>query len=419
MCLTQLGWAQNDGEPKDVLRISASADSAFTQARELAFDGNFEASRKVLDLLLLEDPGNYRYRLFRLQTLVWDKQYDAARPQIEALILEDTNAREIYNLRVRNELYAKDHDLCVRYCDDGIKRFKGDNEFFHVTKVQSLVSQNSYHDALDAVNLALDDYPDNNELEQLKTFLLNQLIVDGLTFGGFIDYFTKGYKPWLYGFAQYGKQTPVGAFIARVNVAERQQNFASFGVQGEIDAYPRLSRKSYMYLNVGYSPSQIFPAFRAGGEYYTMIGNTNFEGSLGMRYLDFLFNQVIMFTGSVGYYWGNEYVAFRPFVISDVYGVGTTYNFLYRKFFSGKGDFLQVTAGGGVIPDERVLSLIGNTANQDTRLDNQYVGIAYQRLANPSFYTRFDLIFTRQENFSRQDDYLGIITLGLTFGYRF
>ena len=73
LCLTQLGWAQNDGEPKDVLRISASADSAFTQARELAFDGNFEASRKVLDLLLLEDPGNYRYRLFRLQTLVWDK----------------------------------------------------------------------------------------------------------------------------------------------------------------------------------------------------------------------------------------------------------------------------------------------------------------------------------------------------------
>ena len=85
-----------------------------------------------------------------------------------------------------------------------------------------------------------------------------------------------------------------------------------------------------------------------------------------------------MYTGSIGYYWGSEYAAFRPFIIADQNGIGTTYNFLYRKFFSGKGDFLQLTAGYGLVPDQRLLSVANSlTAEGNVRLDNQYFGISY------------------------------------------
>lgn len=411
--------AQNDTNEAAVVMISADPDSAFSQARELAYDGDYQTSRKVLDLLLLDDPGNYQYRLFKARTYMWDEKHDNARNLIRNLIVEDTSAFEPYSMRVLNERYAKSYPICIMYCEDGIKRFPDKNEMFYVNKAQALVSSNDPREAFNTVEEALVKYPDNNELKQLKTFLLNQLIVDGLVVGGTIDYFTEGYNPWYFGYLQYGRQTKIGAIIGRLNYGDRNQNFTSFGIQGEVDIYPRLSRKSYGYVNLGYSPSQIFPSFRFGMEYYTMIGDSKFEGSVGIRYLDFLINQVTMYTGSIGYYWGNEYASFRPFFIADQYGFGATFNFLYRKFFSGKGDFLQLTTGYGLVPDERILSVAGAlTTDENVRLDNSYFGVAYQKLANPKLYTRVDIILTRQENFSVQNDYIGIITLGLAIGYR-
>lgn len=404
----------------DVFMISANQDSAFMQARDLAFDEKYRTSRKILGLLILEDPDNLEYRMFRLRTFLWEKKHDAARKEIPKEIAKDTNFITPYELQVLNEVYAKEYEDAIEYCDAGITRFPKNNLFFHTQKAQSYTSMNEYHEALDAVNAGQKNYPDNYELKQLKTFLLNQLIVEGVAVGVFTDIFTKNYNPWVYGFIQYGKLTNVGAFIARLNVAERNQEFLpSFGVQGEIDAYPRLGRKSYGYLNVGYSPSQIYPNFRFGAEYFSMLGNTSLEWSFGIRYLDFLTNYVFMYTGSLGYYWGNNYAQFRPFVISDNFGYGVTFNFTYRRFFSGKGDFLQLIAGGGVVPDENVIPLLGNNPDiENFLLDNQYLGIAYQKIADENFYTRFDLVLTRQENFSTQTDYLGIITLGLTVGYR-
>lgn len=416
------GQADSTNGSLDVLEISSDADSAFTQARELAYGKEYEAARKILDLLIYQNPNTYyQYKLFKARTLVWEGKHAVARNIIEELILEDTTVVDIYQIRLNNERYDKDYPMAIRYANDGIKRFPKNNESFHVGKVQSQVSQNNYHEALESANIALDSFPDNNELKQLKTFLLNQLIVDGLAVGISIDYFTKIYAPWLFGFVQYGKQTKIGAVIGRVSVADRQNNsgFAR-GVQGEVDVYPRLGRKSYMYLNAGYSPSLIFPSFRFGAEVFSMIGESKFEGSVGIRYLDFISSQVIMYTGSIGYYWKNEYISFRPFFIYDQFGWGSTYNLLYRKFFSGKGDYFQLTLGGGVVPDERILAVAANSlpVDSDYRLDNQYLGFAYQKLINPKFYTRFDLIFTRQENFSEQNDYLNIFTLGLTIGYR-
>jgi YaiO family outer membrane protein len=429
LSLTLSGQKDTTNRPVEILEISSDADSAFAQARELAYSKEYDASRKILDLLIYQSPTNYyQYKLFKARTLVWDGKYAPARSIIEELILEDTTVIDIYQIRLNNERYDKDFPLAIRYANDGIKRFPKDNEFFHVGKVQSLVAENRYHEGLDAATLALDSFPENNELKQLKTFLLNQLIVDGLAVGVSMDYFSKIYKPWLFGFLQYGRQTKIGAIIGRVNVADRQRDatvgivepsaFASLGVQGEIDIFPRLSKNSYMYLNVGYSPSSIFPSFRFGAEYYSMIGNTELEGSLGIRYLDFLTNIVTMYTGSLGYYWDSEYINFRPFFINDAYGWGSTYNFLYRQFFSGKGDFIQVTFGGGVVPDERVLLLNNGLVEQNYRLDNQYVGIGYQKLVNQKFYSRLDLTITRQENFSQQNDYLFITSLGLILGYR-
>ena len=419
------GQTDTENGPVEILEISSNTDTAFSQARELAYSEEYDASRKILNLLIYQNPTSYyQFKLFKARTLVWDGKHDVARGIIEEVIREDTTVVDIYRVRVDNEKFDKDFPMALRYSDDGIKRFPKNNEFFHVGKVQSMVAENTYHDALDAVKVALDSFPKNKELKSLKTFLLNQLIVDGIAVGISMDYFSKIFNPWLFGFIQYGRQTKMGAFITRLNVADRQipnPLIASIGIQGEIDFYPRLTKNSYLYLNVGYSPSDIFPSFRFGAEFFAKFGKSDFEGSLGIRYLDFFPNIVVMYTGSLGYYWGNEYINFRPFVINDDNGWGSTYNFLYRKFYSGKGDFLQVTFGGGVVPDELTF-LINSDNNADVienyRLDNQYVGIGYQKLVNAKFYSRFDLTITRQKRPTLKTEHIYITTLGMTLGYR-
>jgi YaiO family outer membrane protein len=150
-----------------------------------------------------------------------------------------------------------------------------------------------------------------------------------------------------------------------------------------------------------------------------MIANSSFELSAGLCYLDFRTNKVTMFTGSAGYYHGDHYFMFRPFFIRDNTGWGSSYNFSYRKIQTGMGDYFQINAGFGAVPNERLIQLTGGLAIQTYNMNNQYLGFTYQKLLSDELYSRFDLIFTRQEAFTEPDTYFQIITLGLAIGYRF
>ena len=52
---------------------------------------------------------------------------------------------------------------------------------------------------------------------------------------------------WHIGSVEYKRQTPVGAVLGRINYANR---LGKNGFQYEIDAYPRISQKIYLYTNI-------------------------------------------------------------------------------------------------------------------------------------------------------------------------
>ena len=67
-----------------------------------------------------------------------------------------------------------------------------------------------------------------------------------------------------------------------------------------MDAYPSLSKKTYMYLNVGYSDSYktgtfVFPKYRAGISIYRSLPKS-FEAEIGARLLNF-YNQPLIQIG--------------------------------------------------------------------------------------------------------------------------
>lgn len=406
-----------DPQENDSLLVADYPDSAFFKAQNFAFNEEYDKADNILKKLNKTYPQNLDFWLFRARMNSWRKNYNPARRQVSRVIALDSSRTEAYKVLANVERYDEKYDTAIGICKYALKKIPKD-EFFMVTQAQAEAKAMYYQDALKSVNKGLDAHPDNEELQDLKVFLLNQLFQEGIAVGAGIDYFTADFDPWINTMVQYGHFTNIGPLIGRVNMARRFGDL--YGAQLEFDFYPRINRRQYFYLNAGWSPTAIFPLWRFGAEYYSMLpGSKHWEGSAGIRNLIFgVNNSTFMITGSLGYYWNDNYLQFRPFFINEEGGIGSSYNLVYRHFNKGMGDYWQLTAGFGNIPDQEIISVQGVVGRQITNLQNYYVGYAIQKIVSEKLYVRGDLKFTRQEKFSDPNNFLNIISMFVTLGYR-
>ncbi|MBI3567991.1 MAG: YaiO family outer membrane beta-barrel protein [Gemmatimonadetes bacterium] len=147
-----------------------------------------------------------------------------------------------------------------------------------------------------------------------------------------------------------GRRTTAGSIIARVNYANR---FASGGGQLEVDAYPRLTKDMYAYLNVGYSGSSIFPEWRSGAELFASLPGA-WEASAGYRQLRFNGSPVTLLTGAVGKYVGDYWFSLRPFVRPKDNGTSASASLTARRYFEDGDHYVGARVGFGSSPTDVV-----------------------------------------------------------------
>ena len=158
------------------------------------------------------------------------------------------------------------------------------------------------------------------------------------------DWFDQSYSAWNQVSAAYLHRFDAGSVIGRVNEATR---FNTTGVQFEVDAYPKLWRGSYLYLNYGYSSASIFPHTRLGAEIYQSLSH-GWEASLGQKRLDFAGNVVVIDTVSLAKYLGRYYVSVRGTLIPEPSANSTSFNLIGRRYFSDV-DYVGLNFGLGKV----------------------------------------------------------------------
>ncbi len=164
------------------------------------------------------------------------------------------------------------------------------------------------------------------------------------------------------------KSAPV-TLVARTNYAHR---FGQDGYQVEAEAYPRISRRFYGYLNAGYSPSSIFPELRYGAELYGAFGRGG-EASLGARRLEFADEGVTILTGSLGAYTGRYYLSARPYVTPRDDGTARSGTILVRRYLSDGDSHVTFSAGAGTAPTESPLEFeLGRTQSYRAALYGRF-----------------------------------------------
>lgn len=168
------------------------------------------------------------------------------------------------------------------------------------------------------------------------------------------SHFDRDLDPWHVVSTELAVRSPArGTLLGRATGARR---FGQTGGQLEIEAYPRLTPRTYGYLEAGWSPSGIFPRYRLGAELFAMPARA-VEVSVGARRLAFESRDVTILTGSVGAYSGNYYVVARPFVSSRDDGTSISGTLGVRRYFRDADDYVTVRVGGGRSPGDELTSV--------------------------------------------------------------
>lgn len=385
------------------LEYSGDPDASFRSAREIAFAGDRNAARDTLLLILTKYPDYTDVRNLLAKTYSWDGAYEEARKQFNIITSKQPSNKEVWMAAIKNEIYAENYPTALGLANKALQYIAND------TEILALKEQ-----ATNAVT-ALQVDAKNSEIG--KT-VIQELKVpkNTVSLTTSVDVFDIVFDPMFYTSLSYSRATKYGSIIPRINYSNR---FNTNGTQFEVDAYPKFAKGVYAYLNYGYSESSIYPNHRAGAEVYMNLSKA-MEVSLGARYLDFITNKVVIYTGSYGMYKGNYYFSFRSYVTPSANSpVNISGNILVRKYLKDKDNYIGLNLSYGYASDLKQFKN-GDVLLAETLLylESQQVGFEYQFTVkeNPNAF-KASIGVTRQELSFDPGNFFLATTIG--FNYQF
>lgn len=296
-----------------IFPINAQESSPAVQyetAQEKATAGDYDGAISILRNLTTAYPDNYDYQLYLARVYSWNKEYPEAIGVLESLMKGKEYNPELMETMVSVQLWAGNNEEVIRYSDIALER--ENNNFYRIQKANALISQKQEDKALDALEEVLSVEPDNQEALYLQSEILKKKS-QHLSLSYLNTSFSQpGSAPRHMGYLEYKRNLGAVPVLARFNYGHLN---GEAGGLFEVDAYPKVSSNSYLFLSSGAAlDTPIFPEFKAGAEYFYAF-NKGLGFSFGSRYLQFEEDEVLMFTGEASYYTRNNMkLSYRPYL---------------------------------------------------------------------------------------------------------
>ena len=407
---TFLSVFQMSGQEK---KYNGDPDASFETARNLAFNKQRKQAQDTLLSILTKYPDYYEIRSFLGTTYSWDSQYKKARQEFAAVLEKNPKSKGTWIAAIKNELWADLPDVALDMTTEALKNFPDDAEILYL-KATAQESTNDTTEALHTIKMILDKNPEN---QQAKDYLVNfnmKARHNAIGINSIIDLYSSVFDPMQYHTFKYGRQTKYGSIIAKVNFNRR---FQENGLQYEVDLYPKISKGFYAYLNLGLSNSFLFPNVRIGAELYKSLPKS-FEVSLGFRTLKYSTTTTI-YTGSLGWYYGNSYWSFRPYVTPGGAGTSSSGTLSYRKYRSDADNYLGLSLAIGFSPEINQFIFNGNEASI-INLKSQKFNVGYYfTTSNKQNAWGTQFAVTHQEIIFDPGNYFWIYSLNLSWELKF
>jgi len=346
----------------------------FQQARTLAFDGQRQEARAILQQLLQDKPEFWDARILLGRLYAWDKQYDEAREHLLQVVRAKPGYTDARSALADVEIWSGNYERAVGLLDEGLSSHPTNQDLLYKKALAqrklgdysgASVTLEQLHDVNPAHAQAARLYASMREQRRRNKFSLNY---------GYTD-INRLADPWHIGSVQVSRRTGIGTVVGRYNYTNR---FGRSAQQFEIDAYPRIVNGLYAFINYGYSDDSLFPQNRYAAELYANLPG-GIELSGGFRYLDFRSSKVTIYTGTLAKYLGNWWLSFRPYITPKAIGTSRSYQFTARHYFGDADNYLGVTGGVGSSPGELL------DVTDLVRTDSWKVGLRLQKSLGDAF----------------------------------
>lgn len=120
----------------------------------------------------------------------------------------------------------------------------------------------------------------------------------------------------------------------------------------DLQSYPSIRPGTYAFVDVAFSPdATLYARRRLGGEIFQSLPR-GFEASGGFRYMRFNTN-VVLYTASLGKWWGNYWLLGRTYIQPDrITGTTESYQLSFRRYYTDADRFIGIRLGEGASPFE-------------------------------------------------------------------
>lgn len=371
-------------------------DISFRNARELAFQGEYQAARDTLQRILDQYPEYTEVHTFLANTYRWEGNHNQARRHFNRITSEERNLEDVWVAAIHNELQAGNTSIALGLAN----------------KALSYLGENQALRALRNDILGKSKVPETDASEAIVAYK-NRISIDNR-----LETFDQFYDPMWYTSLEYRRETALGRIIPRVNYSNRFQTSA---LQYELDLYPQISRTFYGYLNYGYSSSELYPTHKAALEVFANLPKA-MEISFGGRYLEFVNSQASLITGSFGIYRGNYYLSLRPYVtLVNGRSPAGSGSLIAQKYLSSDLHYLGIRASYGYTPELRQLRS-GDVLISESLLflESQSLQLEYQFSSGPNSQHLYlaRLGVSRQEYVLEEGTFFWVLGGGLTYRLR-
>lgn len=400
------GFAQNNYR-------DAGVDKLFEKARTEAFDGNYSKAREICSVILERTPDYHDVRILIARTYAWESRYDEARKELNTVLSREPQYRDALSALFDVEYWSENYRQALKVADRGLDRYPS-NEAFIVMKARALIRLERFDNASVLINTLEDLNPSHSEIESLRERIGRRNFKNTVTGSYTYETFSHSYDDTHLGYLQWNRRTTLGPVIGRVNFSRR---FERYGIQPEIDWYPRITGGLYGYVNYGYTSSSIFPRHRIGAEIYRRLPY-ELEGSIGFRHLNFsATDNITMVTGSLTKYFRNYYFSLRSYITPHSEGeLSRSFILTIRRYFDNPDNYIHASGGFGVSPQDRTYqSVSGNIF----ALRSQSAGLGIRKNMRYNLNLIASIDYSHQELLFSPGDYVNIYSINIGIGVKF
>jgi YaiO family outer membrane protein len=342
---------------------------SFTEARALAKEGDRAGARALCLAILEQSPDRHEVRIYLGRLYAWDKRYPEARSELEKVLTDRPGHLDASLALADVERWSDRPAEMLEVVAAALEAHPEEAELW-LQRARALSKLDRVQDAFEAASRAESLDPELDQATVLRRELELKALKNKFRADFLYDDFDDGTDSWKQLALALDHRFRWGTGIARLNLADR---FNRNGAQIEFDAYPKLPAiRSYLYLNAGFSGSRLYPDLRGGAELFHNFGG-GWEGSFGLRHLRFDSSNVTLWTGSVGKYFGNNFVWVRPFWSDKVEGTSTSGTVAWRHYHGGARSYTTLYVGFGSSPDDDL------TTAEVNRLDSKRVLFEWQQ----------------------------------------